>query len=205
MIRELDIKWVDSANFVPLNRELLEMMRDAGAVRFMYGLESGSPKILRYVGKNFTIPIAEKRLKETWEVGIWSELSLICGFPHERESDVRMTIEFLSRNRKYIKSAYLNKFFLDGVIKRFPSKYGISIRSDSYESGETLREAWRGGFDEINGLKWEDRKKLTDWSYEQITSAMDKFGIRPGTVIQEILYLGSLPEWDDILKGNIDF
>ena len=201
-IKDLDIKFSDSANFVPSDKKLWKKLSEAGAARLMFGLESGSPKILKFVGKNFNLQQAEKCLKDVWQSNIWAELSLICGFPYERDTDTRKTIDFLRKNRKFIKSIYPNKFFLDGQIRRYPSRFGIRIREDAYKPLQKLKEEWRGGFDEIGGLKWEERKKLTDKTFDLILEAMKKFGIERGSQLQEVLFMSSLPEWEDIVKGK---
>jgi len=203
IIREkLDIKWSDSANFKPLDKHLLRKLKDAGAVRLMFGLESSSQRVLDYLGKNFKVESAEQILRESWEIGIWTELSLICGFPHERMSDVEMTIEFLKRNSKYIRSAYINKFFLDGNIRKYPDKYRIRIREEAFEPTQVMKEEWRGGFDEIDGLSWEERAKLTDESFDRILEAMNEVGINRGSELQQVFFLSSLPEWEDIARGK---
>jgi radical SAM superfamily enzyme YgiQ (UPF0313 family) len=201
-LKNLDIKFSDSANFVPGDSKLWRKLAEAGAVRLMFGLESGSPKILKLVGKNFNLKQAERELKNAWKAGIWSELSLICGFPHERDSDTAKTIDFLRKNMKYIKSAYINKFFLDGQIRQHPERYGIKIRGESYKPIQILKEEWRGGFDEIGGLKWEKRRELTEKTFYQILEAMNKLGIERGSQLQEVLFMSSLPEWKDIIKGK---
>jgi len=205
MLKDLDIKFSDCACFVPMDRKLLKNLKEAGAVRLMFGLESGSPRVLKYLGKNFTIPQAEKVLKEAWKIGIWSELSLICGFPYERLSDVRKTIDFLRKNKKYIKSAYINKFFLDGRIRKYPHLYGIEILEETFKPKETLKEEWRGGFNELRGLKWPESKKLTDKSFDLILESMKKLGIRRGSEVQEVLFLSTLPEWPQIVRGEVSY
>lgn len=201
-LKDLDIKFSDCSCFVPMDKKILKDLKESGAVRLMFGLESGSERVLSYLGKNFTILQAEKIVKEAWEIGIWAELSLICGFPYERLNDIEKTIEFLERNKKYVKSAYVNKFFLDGKIKKHPNQYEIEILEESFLPVETLREEWRGGFNEINGLKWPERKKLTDKSFDIILNAMNNFGIRRGSELQDVLFQSTLPEWTNIVRGE---
>ncbi len=204
VLKGLDIRFSDCSCFTPMNKKILNNLKEAGAVRLMFGLESGSERILKYLGKSFTIPQAEKVLKEAWKVGIWSELSLICGFPYERLNDIEKTIEFLERNKKYIKSAYINKFFLDGKIRKYPQHYKIEILEESFMPIETLKEEWRGGFNELDGLGWPERKKLTDKSFSIILNYMNKLGIRRGSELQEVLFQSTLPEWIKIVKGEIE-
>ena len=205
LLKDLDIKFSDSAHFMVMDKKLLKLLKDAGAARFMFGLESGSKKILKIIEKRITLSQAEKILREAWKVGIWSELSLICGFPYERMSDIRKTIQFLKRNKKYIKSAYVNKFFLDGKMRLYPERYGIKILENEFKPKEVLKEEWRGGFDEIGGFKWPQRKKLTDKSFDTILENMKRLGIMRGSEVQQVLFLSTLPEWEKILHNKVKY
>jgi radical SAM superfamily enzyme YgiQ (UPF0313 family) len=199
----LGIKWSDSANFVPLNRKLLRLLQEAGSIRLIFGLESGSPRILRYINKNLTLTQVEGILKLCCEVGIWPEVNLICGFPHETEKDVKLTVSFLKKVRKYLRVVYVNKFFLEGRIKKYPEKFGIVIREDAFRPKEVLKEEWRGGFDEIGGLKWQEKVKLTNQWFDYYREECRKLEIEWGSETQAIFAFSSLPEWKEIVQGKI--
>jgi len=82
------------------------------------------------------------------------------------------------------------------------------MRDDAFEPVQPLEEGWKrwkGGFDEINGLKWEARMKLTKRSWDRILDALEKMGIKRGSEIHETLFLSSLPEWEEIIRGEQNF
>ncbi|MDD5627456.1 MAG: radical SAM protein, partial [Elusimicrobia bacterium] len=47
----LRLQWSDCVNFRELDERLLRRMRHAGAVRLAFGMETASPRLLRYIGK----------------------------------------------------------------------------------------------------------------------------------------------------------
>lgn len=180
VIKDLDIKWGDSATFANMDARLAKKLRDSGAVRLIFGIESCSGKILKYVGKNLNLSSVEKLLKVLSDIGIQTEVNLICGFPYENIHDINKTINFLKKNKKYIKVAYVNKFFLDGRMRVYPELYGIKIRREesfSRKVRKDVREDWRSGFDEINGLKWEKRRELTENFFNLLNKALAEMNI----------------------------
>ena len=110
--------------------------------------------MLRWLGKALTVAQAETLLKASHDAGIWTELEIICGFPHEEWNHTLLTEDFLRRNRNVIDHFYLNQFYLHPASRMFtePSRYGL----------KNLRENPAGvgrAFDEVNGLGWEERQK----------------------------------------------
>ena len=82
-----------------MTREILDKMYRAGCRNLTYGIESGSPKVLRDMRKGFTIPIAERVLKDTKDVGIESGAFFLVGFPTETNDDYELTKDFLLKNQ----------------------------------------------------------------------------------------------------------
>ena len=95
----LNIRW--SAQAIPyrLTPTLLEKMRKAGCHTLVFGVESGSQKVLRAMGKLFTIEDAERTLRDVARIGIECWVNLITGYPGETESCFQETLDFLVRNR----------------------------------------------------------------------------------------------------------
>ncbi|MDI6826359.1 MAG: radical SAM protein [Candidatus Aenigmarchaeota archaeon] len=160
---DLNIFWTDSATFNNMNRKLLELLKEAGAARLVFGLESASPRMLSYLHKPFTLSEAEKIIKETHHQKILVQLDIIMGFPYETEKDVNQTIIFLKRNKNYITDLNLSKFYLDGEFLELPERYNIRIlkRKKGYKDWASRP------FDEVKGLRWKERLKLTQKFFEK--------------------------------------
>lgn len=183
--RDLDIQWSDCANFKPLDKHLLRKLKKAGAGRLVFGFESASPPILKYINKPFTINNAEKVLKAAHELNIWVELDMICGFPYESEKDTEATLQFLKKHKDEIEACYLNKFWVDGLFKETPEKYGIEPRGEA-----ATHTNWAARpYDEKYGLKWKDRKRKTEETFKKIQNMINRNSTPPPHIHEFFLRL----------------
>lgn len=103
--KEARILWSALAIPYNLNPELLGLMRKAGCVQLRFGVESGSPRLLRTINKNTTITEISQVLKDSHNVGIYTYITLINGLPMEEWTDVLATKYFLRKNNTNINSA----------------------------------------------------------------------------------------------------
>lgn len=93
----LDISWSASSRVNTFSRSLGEAMRRAGAHTIYFGIESGSDKTLRLIGKGITRRQAMDAVKAARNSGLNALGSFIIGFPHEGEEDIRATIRFADK------------------------------------------------------------------------------------------------------------
>jgi len=104
IIREqMEIGW--GGNVVvrkEMTLQLLTMMRQAGCSWLIFGIESGSPRIVELIGKKFTLEEGEKNLANCRKAGIRTYINIIIGFPGETEEDFRYTMQYVRRNRDNI-------------------------------------------------------------------------------------------------------
>jgi len=155
----LKIRFTDCAIFQNLDEATLEKLKKAGAVRLVFGLESASLKIKKYIGKVIDLKHAGRILKACYRLGIWAEVDLLIGLPHERPSDIVQTLAFLSENDPYIRSVNLNRFVLkkESLMHLAPGRYGIkNVRPDP---------DYGSGYDEIGGLTWRKKKEEMERRY----------------------------------------
>lgn len=108
--RRLKIKWSTSARCNTVDREMLEMMRDAGCVYLGYGIESGSQRILDYYQRKNTVEQAFEALRLTKEVGIRPHGSLMIGAPIETEEDIMMSAEFARKAGIFLQMGFVTPF-----------------------------------------------------------------------------------------------
>lgn len=91
------MNWIATIHPAFLDRELIELMRDAGCVAASLGCDSCSERMLKVLRKGFTteqLRIAAEMLEE---IGINYILSLLIGAPGEDRETVEESIEFLSQ------------------------------------------------------------------------------------------------------------
>jgi radical SAM superfamily enzyme YgiQ (UPF0313 family)/predicted Zn-dependent protease len=153
---KLDIKWTDCVCFKNLDTKLLNKLRMSGAIRLVFGLETGSEKLLKYIKKGVSIKHAERILKHSHELGIWNCVELITGLPYEKDSDIKRTLAFIKKNRLYVNEFKLNKFHvLSSELLSNPKKYRLKILSPLREEKFNTN---------INQIRFEERRK--SWNKE---------------------------------------
>jgi radical SAM superfamily enzyme YgiQ (UPF0313 family) len=194
---DLNIMWADCANFKGMDLKTLKGLKDVGAIKLLYGIESASPKMQKYTLKNIDINQASTLLKESHNLGIWNELELIAGMPYETDQDINSTINFIKTNQNHLEYCYLNSFRLvDSLLLKKPEAFGITnIKDNMKRSNEVTWFSRR--FDETNGLKWEQKEKQILRSYNLIKKAIElevnqKRQYFPGWDIRLLFYLYSV-------------
>jgi radical SAM superfamily enzyme YgiQ (UPF0313 family) len=99
--RNLNISWVCCSHVTQIDKELLNWMARAGCFRIDYGVESGSPEILKNIKKGQTVEQIEETFKLTHEAGIKPRAYLMVGNPGETESTIKQTIELTRKIKPY--------------------------------------------------------------------------------------------------------
>ncbi len=209
--QDLDIMWTACANFSNMDKNLLHKFKLSGAVRLIYGLETASNKLLKYVLKGFTREKARKMLEISDKFGIWNEIEMISGLPFERTDDIKTSKDFISQNKDYINSCHLNKFMLKkSLFLKFPERFGLTNTS------RISRPFYFYRFDEINGLKWAEKVKQIEDSYNELHTVINnefhskgwKY-YRPSSNFPFLLYfyavIGNKDEVESIVYSNTEF
>lgn len=174
---KLKILWSDCARIDNLDRDTLFKMRAAGCIRLIFGMETASPRLLKYINKGIDLKKLEDVLRWTDEAGIWSGVEVIGGFPHERQEDIEATVSFLKENERYINRIYLNHFDLrqNSLLYNFPQRYGIErIFKVDQCTEKDFSSYIEYGFDEANGLSWGDKVKQIESSVKTVQESCAK-------------------------------
>ncbi|MFA6316008.1 MAG: radical SAM protein, partial [Elusimicrobiota bacterium] len=95
--RKIRLKWICMTRPDSVPPGLLKKMGLAGCREIAYGLETGSPKVQRRIGKRMRLERVGPALEATREAGISSTLMLMVGNPGESRDTVRETAGFCSR------------------------------------------------------------------------------------------------------------
>ncbi|NQU77787.1 B12-binding domain-containing radical SAM protein [Candidatus Falkowbacteria bacterium] len=98
--RGLDIKWYARARVNTVDKELLKTMYDAGCIRISYGVESGSPRILKIIKKNITLEQVRQAVKWSSEVGMMVTVNFMVNLPYETRDDLGMTVSMIKELKK---------------------------------------------------------------------------------------------------------
>jgi hypothetical protein len=209
----LDITWSSCAYTNNIDKEILIKMKEAGAVRLIFGLETASPRLLKFIGKTVIPEQVAEVFRWAHEAGIWAGIEIIAGLPTETDNDIEATIDFLKQNHRYIDEAYLNAFFLDrnSLMYKYPQRYNIEhicIRSDrtfiapaSYFLAMNRFVSFQ--FDETHGLKWKDKCRQIEDSYQRILKVLTDlrmFVLEENKGVSPLFYLYSIFQDKGVIK-----
>jgi len=93
--KKLDISWNAISRVDHVNEEVLYWMRKAGCIQISYGIESGSPKIRKFLLKNISTPEIQSAFELTQRYGIMARAYFIYGAPQESRQTIQATIDLM--------------------------------------------------------------------------------------------------------------
>ncbi|MFA6533860.1 MAG: radical SAM protein [Patescibacteria group bacterium] len=94
-IGNLGLRWSALSRVDTVDYELLETMHGAGCVELKFGVESGSERMLKAMGKNISSNQIRQAITLATSVGIQVKIFLIHGFPGENLASTQETISLL--------------------------------------------------------------------------------------------------------------
>ena len=86
---------INGARASNVDKKLLIRFRETGCIKITYGYESGSQKILNYIGKGVTREQNLQTGKLMKTVGLHDTGQIVIGFPPESPETIRETIDFM--------------------------------------------------------------------------------------------------------------
>jgi len=109
--RKLKIKWACQSRVDQTDKDLLKLMKDTGLVQLDFGVESGSEKILKILGKGgagYRVAQIKHSFKLCKELDIRTLATFIIGNPEETREDIEQSFQVA----KDIKADYTAFYFL---------------------------------------------------------------------------------------------
>jgi len=128
--RKLNMKFKVRARVDTIDKELLLALKDAGVIGVVFGIESGSQKILDAMNKRTTVEMNYQAIALTKKVGLQCHTDVFIGYPPE-------TPETIKETEKLILQAKPTSLGI-GVLYPLP---GTKIYKQAKEQG-TLRNDW---------------------------------------------------------------
>jgi radical SAM superfamily enzyme YgiQ (UPF0313 family) len=137
--------------------ELLQKMYLSGVRALLWGVESGTQRVLDLIDKGTTVPAVEKVLKDSHTTGIWNMIFMIIGYPTQTEKEIKKDIEFLYRNRPYIATLGRGLFTLQigSRIYENPEQFGIEKIEKNLDPFSTLCQ-----YKVVEGLSREEASSI---------------------------------------------
>jgi len=94
---KLDLEWVCDTRVDLVNQELLENMSKAGCKTVWFGVESGSQRVLKRIGRNTTLEQIENAFKLCRKNEIKTACSFMLGVPDETLKDMEASLKFAKK------------------------------------------------------------------------------------------------------------
>ncbi|HEX6315271.1 MAG TPA: B12-binding domain-containing radical SAM protein [Gemmatimonadaceae bacterium] len=192
----LNIQWMDCSSAHDMDQHTLERMREAGAIRIVWGLESGSDRILEYVGKPVRLAQISNVLRMAHDVGLWNGVEVIIGMPTETADDFAQTMRFVASHAEVLDEVWTYPFYLNSnsAMSSNYLRYGIEnvrrvnvglSRDEPHRVVTTTHT-----FDEKNGLCWRDNmEQQKRWA---------------GIMLEHVASLGLYPmSWEHEQQPNL--
>ena len=95
--KKLDISWVAISRVNTMSEEILSWMRRAGCIQISYGVESGSPKIRKFLNKKITNTEVEQAFAMTVKYGILPRAYFIYGCPGESLKTIGESLDLIEK------------------------------------------------------------------------------------------------------------
>jgi anaerobic magnesium-protoporphyrin IX monomethyl ester cyclase len=172
MSRDIRISWSCLARADAVTPEILGLMKKAGCWSISYGIETGDPEVMKFIGKNITLDKIEKALLWTKEAGILSKGFFIIGHPTDTHSSIRKTIGFALRAPLDDISVSMMTPFPGSKLHKIASQYG------------TFADDWKK-MNELNVVfvpKGMTENDMQRYSKE----VLRRFYLRPGIILNYI-------------------
>lgn len=93
LLHEMNIQWGCCARIDNVDEDIIATMKSSGCEHIYFGIETGSPKIQKIVGKNINMSLIYNNLKLCEKYNMEFTTSFVLGFPEEEISDINDTLK----------------------------------------------------------------------------------------------------------------
>lgn len=131
--RNLNIKWWVDTRCDHVDQPLLELMKAAGCMFIVYGVEAGSPEVLKRIRKNITIEQIREAFRVTKEAGIDTKCNIMLGHLDETEDQIWQSIA-LAKELAATKTSFYKVIALPGSeLYDIATKRGLINSNSNFE------------------------------------------------------------------------
>ena len=122
------VAWCGCARFDrALSEPLLQSMAAGGCRMLLFGLETGSERMIRQMVKGTQAETMSRVLRTGARAGIWNHAFFFFGFPAETMADAQETVNFLYAHQDALHSASPGVFVLErySPVHANPAQFGV--------------------------------------------------------------------------------
>jgi len=129
--KDLDITWFAISRVDCIDEDILCWMRKAGCTQISYGIESGSEKIRKKLGKPLDTETIKRAFSLTYRYGILARAYLIYGSPGETWETIEETLNLIKEVKPFICISY--------ILEIYP---GTKLYSDFLKNSNATDDIW---------------------------------------------------------------
>ncbi len=178
------IKWHCSTHVNTVNKELLELMAEAGCWQISYGVETGSQRLMDSIRKQTTKERIREAFKMTKEAGIMIRAFFMLGHPTETREESLQTIAFAKELDPYWAQFTITTPYPMTELHELAKKDGTlkSFRWEDYQS-------WAGFAD--TDLVYTPSGRSSDEIKKLQRQALRDFYLRPKIILRHLRLITS--------------
>ena len=94
-----------------MTKDILALVKVSGCKKLIFGIESGSQRVLDMFGKKYKVQDAKRIIRDAYDVGLKVTTNFMFGFPGETEEDFEETLNFVKEVGKYIERVYPSRTY----------------------------------------------------------------------------------------------
>ena len=153
--RKLKIKWDCETRVDMVTKELLFKMRDAGCYAIWFGVESGSQRVIDFMGKGFTLDQAVRAFKWAKEAGLMVVAHVILGFPGETRESAWETVKLVEKLNPDDVGYYIATPYPGTPMYDYVEKMGwLKVHDfDKYDTANPIIETPMFGIKELRAIR----------------------------------------------------
>lgn len=156
---KLDIKYYALAKPVKqFTPELLSFIKESGCQYLIWGVESGSQRMLDLMDKGTKVSDIAGVLQTSRQAGLFNHVFILFGFPTETKEDFAQTLRFLEENKNAIYGVNISSFNLNKGSPVFDNPERFSI-TRVWPTGD-YRSHGGFGFSCSSGMSHEETGEL---------------------------------------------
>ncbi len=174
--KELGIVWRCLTRVNHINLNILEKMKEAGCVEIVFGIESGSQKVLDALNKGVTVEENARAIDLAKKVGILSKAAFIVGSPNQDYNTLQETMTFIKNHTPDKIQLCLFTPYPGSPVWEDPEKFGITILTRDVSNYQVVGKDMRGNIViETDKLTKEDIREI----HKKMLAFFKNLGLTP--------------------------
>jgi radical SAM superfamily enzyme YgiQ (UPF0313 family) len=113
-----------------MDEELLDLLKQGGAYRLVFAIETGSPRIQKLINKNVKLKLAQRNIEQAAQRGFSLGGFFMLGFPTETEAEAWETINFALNSKLHTATFFVLTPFPGTDIYKMAQEMGCNLSAE---------------------------------------------------------------------------